>query len=155
MPSLVIGQIDKGSGHPKFGEVILKQQYGIAEHAPRTDHMIAGFEQTEADRRNRRHAGCHRDAALTAFQCRQPMLEGTNRGIGEARVNIAGFFPGKPGGSLGGTVEDIAGSSENRVAMFLLRGAPLSGAYGLGFRAKIVPIGFVHFFQRLQHLMVT
>ena len=84
LPSLVISQIDKSCRHTKLSEIVLKQYHGIAEHAPRTHHMVARFEQAEAGRGDCRHARCDRNTAFAAFHRRQALLERSNCGIGES-----------------------------------------------------------------------
>jgi hypothetical protein len=102
--------------------------------------VIAAFEQCEAGRKNRRHAGAGGNAAFPAFQCRETLLEGAYRGIGKTRVDVPRLLARKPRRCLRRAFEHVAGRGEDRLGILALIGSMLARAHRAGIEAPIIRI---------------
>ena len=92
----------------EFGQIARKQRVRGAEHIARAQHVVTRFEQRHGGAEDSGHPRGRRHAGLGAFEKRQALFEAAHRGVGIARINVAGHVSGKARGGLGGAVEDIA-----------------------------------------------
>ncbi len=72
--------------------------------------MVAGFQRGHRGREDGRHSGGGRDAGLRAFEGREPLLERSHGGIGEARIDVSGGVVAETVRGLSGILEHEARS---------------------------------------------
>ena len=119
--------------------VAIEQRDRGAEHAVRTDDVIAGLQQRHARREDRRHAGAGADARRAAFHRRQALLEAAHGRIREARIDVALLGLREPRGRLGGIAKHVARGGEDRFRVLAFVRAQLTGADGQ--RCKMMSVG--------------
>jgi hypothetical protein len=90
--------------------------------------MVSRFEQRHRSREDGGHTRGGSHARLRTFQCRQPILERRDRGIGEARVDVAGLVALEPGGRLSGVLKYKARRKIERLGVLVKLAAGDSGA---------------------------
>ena len=93
---------------------------GAAEDAARRDEVVARLEQSQGECRDRGHARRGRHAGLSALEGREPALEHRDRGIGEARVDVARLFVGEAPRGFRGASSDRLCSGLHLCASLLL-----------------------------------
>ena len=120
----------------KAGQILVEQDRGAAKDGPRRDDVIPGLQQPQTGGKDGRHARGRGHAAFPAFQGRQTLLEGLDRGVGEAGIDVAGLVPAEARRRLGGAGEDEAGGGEDGLAMLALGGTVMAGADGQGGEAR-------------------
>ncbi len=103
--------------------------------------MVARLQQAHDAGQNRRHAGGGGDAEFRAFQGGQALLEHADRGVGEARVDVARLVADKAGGGLGGVFKHKAGGQKHGLAVFAKRRARGAAAHGQGFGLVVKIVG--------------
>jgi hypothetical protein len=87
--------VDKAGIDAEARQDVAEQLLRRAEDAARGDDVLARFHQGHYGAQDRRHAGGGGNAGLGAFERRQPLLHRGDRGIGEARVNVARLGAGE------------------------------------------------------------
>ena len=91
--SLRIGAVDIFDFDTETGQQLLEKAIGIAVAVADRDHVIAGFHNRKHGRADRRHAAGKAAGGLGPFERGDAALEIIDRGIADARVNIAAGAP--------------------------------------------------------------
>eukprot|EP00952_Eustigmatos_sp_NYUAD-ZCMA_P000414 1430-Eustigmatos_ZCMA.PRE.1 len=81
---------------------------------------------------NGRHARGEGHRLIGPFQGRQPLLEGLHRGVGEARVHVAGLLAAEARGRLGRRTEHVGRGHGDGLAMAVGQILVLRRANGAG-----------------------
>ena len=111
---------------------VAEQLLRCAENAARGDDVFAGFHQRHHGRQDCRHAAGRGDAAFGTFKCGETLLQGGDRGVGEAGVDVARLGAGKTCRGLCRVVENEARSEIERFRMLVELATLLPGAHGQG-----------------------
>ena len=123
-----IAQRHVSRSNAKFAEILIEQRNGAAEHAAGRNDMVAAVQQRHAGGQNRRHPGTGGDTSVAAFQRRQTVLKRSHRRVGKAGIDVA-LAGAETGGSFGRVGEYEAGSEKQRLGVFALVRAHLTGAH--------------------------
>src|SRR5690606_16820688 len=102
--------------------------------------MITGTAQTHHRGEDRRHARSRGHRLLCPLQRRNALLEGANRWVHVAGVDVALLLTGKARGGFAGAAKYVTGRQKQRFAVFRLRPARLAGAHRQGVESGLIQV---------------